>query len=77
MGTVPALPSSYRHFSLLDTIGKLFENTLLSRILHEISENGLMREDNIGFWPSNSPSLKLACLFEILISVVAGGDWPL
>jgi hypothetical protein len=34
-GKDPSLPSSYRPISLLDTIGKLFEKTLLSRILSE------------------------------------------
>jgi hypothetical protein len=34
----PALPSSYRPISLLDTTVKLFEKILLSRILYEVSE---------------------------------------
>ena len=33
-GKDPALPSSYRPISLLDTIGKLLEKILLTRILH-------------------------------------------
>jgi len=36
-GNDPALPSSYRPISLLETIGKVFENVILTRILHEIS----------------------------------------
>jgi hypothetical protein len=36
-GKDPALPSSYRPISLLDTIGKVFEMILLSRILSEVS----------------------------------------
>ena len=36
-GKDPALPSSYRPISLLDTIGKLFEKILLAWILHEVS----------------------------------------
>jgi len=43
-GKDPALPSSYRPISLLDTIGKLFEKILLARILHEVSVRGLMRD---------------------------------
>ena len=35
-GKDPALPSSYRPISLLDTIGKLFEKILLARILSEV-----------------------------------------
>ena len=34
-GKDPALSSSYRPISLLDTIGKLFEKILIARILHE------------------------------------------
>jgi hypothetical protein len=37
-GKDSALPSPYRPISLLDTIGKLFENILFARILHEVSE---------------------------------------
>jgi hypothetical protein len=36
-GKDPSLPSSYRPICLLDTIGKLFEKILLSRILSEVS----------------------------------------
>jgi hypothetical protein len=36
-GKDPALPSSYRPISLLDTIDKLFEKILLARILHEVN----------------------------------------
>ena len=60
----PALPSSYRPISLLDTIGKLFENILLARILYEISDRGLMRGKQFGFRPSHSTSLQLAPLVE-------------
>jgi hypothetical protein len=48
-GKDSALPSSYRPVSLLDTIGKLFEKILLSRILYEVSESGLMRDELFGF----------------------------
>ena len=41
-GKDPALSSSYRPISLLDTIGKLFEKILLARILHVVNEHGLM-----------------------------------
>ena len=36
-------------YSLLDSIIKLFEKILLARILHEVSERGLMRDDQFGF----------------------------
>jgi len=63
-GNDPALASSYRPISLLDTIGKLFEKILLARILHEVSERGLMRDEQFGFRPRHSTSLQLARLVE-------------
>jgi len=60
----PALPSSYRPINLLDTIGKLFEEILLVRILHELSERGLMRNEQFGFRPRHSTPLQLARLVE-------------
>ena len=63
-GKDPALPSSYRPISLLDTIGKLFENILLARILHVVSERGIMRDEQFGFRPRHSTSLQLARLVE-------------
>jgi len=62
----PALPSSYRPISLLDTIGKLFEKILLARILHVGSERGLMRDEQFGFRPRHSTSLLLARLVEMI-----------
>ena len=38
----PALPSSYRPISILDTFGKIFEKVIRARILHKLSERGLM-----------------------------------
>jgi len=63
-GKGPALVSSYRPISLFDTIGKLFEKILFARILHEVSERGLMRDEQFGFCPRHSTSLQLARLFE-------------
>ncbi|WP_431309756.1 reverse transcriptase domain-containing protein, partial [Klebsiella pneumoniae] len=63
-GKDPALPSSYRPMSLLDTIGKLFEKILLSRILSEVSGRGLLRDEQCGFRPKHSTSLQLARLVE-------------
>jgi len=60
----PALPSSYRPISLLDTIGKLFEKILLARILHEVNVRGLLRDEEFGFRPRHSTSLQLARLVE-------------
>jgi hypothetical protein len=63
-GKDPALPSSYRPISLLDTIGRLFENILLARILHEVNVRGLMRDEQFGFRPKHRTSLQLVCLDE-------------
>ena len=66
-GKDPALPSSYRPISLLDTIGKLFEKILLTRILHEVNVRGLLRNEQFGFRPEHSTSLQLARLVERII----------
>jgi hypothetical protein len=63
-GKDPALPSSYRPISLLDTIGKIFEKIRLVRILHEVIERGLLRDEQFGFRPRHSTSLQLARLVE-------------
>jgi hypothetical protein len=39
-GKDPTLPSSYRHISLTDTVGRLFEKILLARVLREVSDRG-------------------------------------
>ena len=48
----------------MDSVGKLFEKILLARILHEVSERGLMRDEHFGFRPRHSTSLQLARLVE-------------
>jgi hypothetical protein len=63
-GKDPALPSSYRPISLLDTIGKLFEKILLVRILYEVNLRVLMRDEQFGFRPKHSMSVQLARLVE-------------
>jgi len=65
-GKDPALPSSYRPISMLDSIGKLFEKILLAWILHELSERGLMRDEKFGFRPRHNTSLQLARLVETI-----------
>ena len=66
-GKDPTLPSFYRTISLLDTIGNLFEKILLARILHEVSDSGLMRDEQFEFRLRHSTSLQLARLFERII----------
>ena len=60
----PALPSSYRPISVLDTVEKLFEKTLLSRIMAEINSRGRLRNGQFGFRPGLSTTLQLARLAE-------------
>jgi hypothetical protein len=58
------LPLSYRPIILLDTISKLFEKILLSRILHEVSRRGLLRDKQLGFRPKHSTAVQLNRLVE-------------
>jgi hypothetical protein len=63
-GKDPTLPSSYRPIRLLDTVGQLLEKVLLARILREVSERGLLRDEQFGFRPRHSTTLQLARLVE-------------
>jgi hypothetical protein len=58
------LLSSYRPISLLDTVGKLLEEILLARVLREVSESGLLRDERFGFRPRHSTTLQLVRLVE-------------
>jgi hypothetical protein len=49
---------------LLDTVGKLFEKILLATVLREVSESGLLRDEQFGFRPRHSTTLHLARLVE-------------
>jgi hypothetical protein len=59
----PTLPSSYRPINLLETLGKLFEKILLDRVLREVNERGLLRDEQVGFRPRHT-TLQLARLVE-------------
>jgi hypothetical protein len=63
-GKDPALSSSYRPINLLDTNGKLFEKILLSRILHEVSERVLLRNEHFRLIAKHSTALQLTRLVE-------------
>jgi hypothetical protein len=63
-GKDPTLPSSNKPISLLDTVGKLFEKILLTRVLREVSERGFLRDEQFGFRPMHSTTLQLARLVE-------------
>jgi hypothetical protein len=72
-GKNPARNSSYRPMSFLDTIGKIFEKILLARILNEVSERGLLRDEQFGFRPGHSTSLQLPRLIERITGTSAKG----
>jgi hypothetical protein len=59
-GKDPAQPTFYRLISLLDTISKPFESILLTRILNEVGECGLLRDEQFGFRPGHSTIIQLA-----------------
>jgi hypothetical protein len=63
-GKDPTLPSSYRPISLLHTVGRLFEKIILARVLREVNERGLLRDEQFGFRPRHSKTLQLARLVE-------------
>jgi hypothetical protein len=63
-GKDPALTSSFRPISLLDTTGKLFEKILLSRILYDVTGRGLFRDEQFGFRPKQSTALQITRLVE-------------
>jgi hypothetical protein len=50
--------------SLLETVGKLFDKILLSRVLKEINECDLPSDELFGFRPRLSTTLQLARLVE-------------
>ena len=63
-GKDPGLPSSCWPISLLDTIGKLFERILLTRILFEVGRRGVMRNEQVGFRPKHSTALQITRFVE-------------
>jgi len=63
-GKDPALPSSYRPISLLDTNYTLFERILLTRILCGVRGRGVMRNEQFGFRPQHSTALQITRFVE-------------
>jgi hypothetical protein len=55
---------SYRPVRLLDTFGKLFENIPLTRVLREVKERGLLRDEQFEFRHKHSTTVQLARLVE-------------
>jgi hypothetical protein len=62
-GKDPMLPS-YRPINLLDTVGKLLEKILLTRVLREANECRLLHDEQFGFQPRHSTMLQLAHFTE-------------
>jgi hypothetical protein len=58
----PTLPSSYRPISVLDTVSKLFEEIPLSRVLREVNERRLLRDEQSGTQHTLNTTLQLARL---------------
>jgi hypothetical protein len=58
------LPYSNRPVSLLDTVGKIFEEIRLARVIGEASERLLLRDEQFVFRPRQSTILQLARLVE-------------
>jgi hypothetical protein len=54
----PTQPSSYRPISLVHKIGKLFKKILLTRILHQVGECGLLRDEQFEW--------RLLCIIDEL-----------
>jgi hypothetical protein len=52
------------YISLLYNVGKLFQKTLLTRVLLEVNERGLLRDEQFEFRPRHSTTLQLARLVE-------------
>jgi hypothetical protein len=48
-GKDPTLNSGCRPISTTDTVGRVFDDILLTRILREVKESGLLREDQFVF----------------------------
>jgi hypothetical protein len=63
-GKDPTLPSFYRPTGLLDTVDKLFEKILLARVLWEINERGLLRDEHFGFDPGTARSCNRTALLK-------------
>jgi hypothetical protein len=63
-GKDPTLTSSCRPISLLDTVGKIFEKILLTRVFREVNKRGLLRDEQLGFRPRYSTAPQLPSLVE-------------
>jgi hypothetical protein len=65
-GKDPTLASCCRPIGVLDTVGKLFEEILLTRLLREVNERGQLRDEQFGFRPRPSTRRQLVRLIEMV-----------
>jgi len=63
-GKGPVLSSSYRRVILQDTIDKLLEWILITKILYKVVGRGLLRNEQYGFRLKQSTTLQLTRLVE-------------
>jgi hypothetical protein len=56
----PSLP--YRSVSLFDTVGRPSENNLLGRVLTDMSDRGMVRNEQFAFRPTTSTTVQLALI---------------
>jgi hypothetical protein len=75
-GKDPTLTSSYRPIILLNKVGMLFEKILLTRVLREVNERGLLRNDQFEFRLRHSTALQLESLVERVIRIFSEGHRP-
>jgi hypothetical protein len=75
-GKDPMLPSSYRPISLLDTAGKLFEEILLTRVLTEVNERGLLCDEQFVFRHRYSTRCSWPALLKESTETMMRGDRP-
>lgn len=67
------LPSSYRPLCLLDTLGKLLEQLLLSRLNEEIELTGGLAENQFGFREGRSTVDAIQKVVQLTDNAVGGG----
>jgi hypothetical protein len=63
-GKTPTLPASYRSINTLDAVGPLSEIIALAKVLREVNESSLPRDEQFGFRPGHSTALQLGRFVE-------------
>jgi hypothetical protein len=63
-GKDPKFPQNLRPFSVLSTIGKLFEESILKIVQRHIEERGLLHTSQFGFHAPHSTTLQCMMLMD-------------